>query len=165
MSKRLRHELTYDAPLAAVAAMLADPAFREEVCERQHVLRQTVTVTPAGAGPSAGKEVVIDQVQAADGIPSFARKFVGDEINIVQKEIWTDAERGDVYVTIPGKPGDMKGTVRLDESDGRTIETMSLEIKVGIPLIGGKIESLVADLLLKALRTEQLVGQDYLSRS
>ena len=161
MSRRLKHELTYDAPLAAVAAMLADPAFREEVCERQHVLRQTITVTPAGAG----KEIVIDQVQAADGIPSFAKKFVGDEINIVQKEIWTDAERGDVYVTIPGKPGDMKGTVRLDESDGRTTETISLEIKVGIPLIGGKIEGLVADLLLKALKTENLVGRDYLSRS
>jgi hypothetical protein len=160
MSKRLNHELTYDAPLAAVAAMLADPAFREEVCQRQHVLRQTVAVTPAGEG----KEVVIDQVQAADGIPSFAKKFVGDEINIVQKEIWTDAERGDVYVTIPGKPGDMKGTIRLDESNGRTTETVSLEIKVGIPLIGGKIEGLVADLLLKALKTENLVGRDYLSR-
>lgn len=161
MSKHLTHELTYDAPLAAVAAMLADPAFREEVCERQHVLRQTVSVTP---GPGDGKEVVIDQVQTASGIPSFAKKFVGDEINIVQKEIWTDAERGDVYVTIPGKPGDMKGTVRLDESNGRTTETVSLEIKVGIPLVGGKIEGLVSDLLLKALRKENEVGRDYLSR-
>jgi hypothetical protein len=160
MSRRLTHELTYDAPAAAVAAMLADPAFREEVCDRQHVLRRTVTVTPAGAG----QEVVIDQVQAAEGIPSFARKFVGDEIQIVQKEIWTDAERGDVYVTIPGKPGDMRGTVRLDERAGRTTETVDLEIKVGIPLVGGKIEGLVADLLLKALKTENAVGRDYLSR-
>jgi len=161
MSKRLTHELTYDAPLAAVAAMLGDPAFREEVCERQHVLRQTVTVSP---GPGEGKEVVVDQVQTAEGIPSFAKKFVGDEINIVQKEIWTDAERGDVYVTIPGKPGDMQGTVRLEESGGRTTETVSLEIKVGIPLVGGKIEGLVSDLLLKALVKENEVGRDYLSR-
>ncbi|SDD44744.1 DUF2505 domain-containing protein [Nocardioides lianchengensis] len=160
MSRRIKHELTYDAPLAAVAAMLGDPAFREEVCERQHVLRQTVSVTPAGAG----KEVVVDQVQAATGIPSFAKKFVGDEINIVQKEIWTDAERGDIYVTIPGKPGDMKGTVRLEESGGRTTETVSLEIKVGIPLVGGKIEGLIGDLLLKALQRENEVGRDYLSR-
>jgi hypothetical protein len=160
MSRRIKHELTYDAPLAAVAAMLGDAAFREEVCERQHVLRQTVSVTPAGAG----KEVVVDQVQAATGIPSFAKKFVGDEINIVQKEIWTDAERGDIYVTIPGKPGDMKGTVRLEESGGRTTETVSLEIKVGIPLVGGKIEGLIGDLLLKALQRENEVGRDYLSR-
>lgn len=161
MSKRLTHELTYDAPLDAVAAMLGDPAFREQVCDRQHVLRRTVTVTPATGD---GKEVVIDQVQAADSIPSFAKKLVGDEIQIVQKEIWTDTARGDVYVTIPGKPGDMRGTVRLDERHGRTTETVDLEIKVGIPLVGGKIESLVADLLLKALKTENAVGRDYLSR-
>lgn len=162
MSRRLTHELTYDAPLAAVAAMLGDPAFREEVCERQHVLRHTVTVTPAGSGP--GKEVVIDQVQSANGIPSFAKKLVGDEINIVQKEIWTDAERGDIFVTIPGKPGDMKGVLRLEERAGRTAQTVDLEIKVGIPLVGGKIEGLVSDLLLKALLRENEVGRDYLSR-
>jgi hypothetical protein len=126
------------------------------------VLRHQVTVTPAVDG--VGKEVVIEQVQSADDIPSFARKLVGDEITIVQKEIWTDAERGDVYVTIPGKPGDMKGTVRLDEAGGRTTESVNLEIKVGIPLVGGKIEGLVADLLLKALKTENAVGRDYLSR-
>ena len=40
MSKRLTHELTYDAPADAVAAMLADPAFREEVCDYQRVLRR-----------------------------------------------------------------------------------------------------------------------------
>lgn len=160
MSKRISHELTYDAPLAAVAAMLGDPAFREEVCDRQHVLRRTVTVTLAGAG----KEVVVDQVQPADGIPSFAKKLVGDEINIVQREIWTDAERGDVFVTIPGKPGDMTGTVRLEERDGRTVETVKLEIKVGIPLVGGKVEGLIGDLLLKALAKENEVGRDYLSR-
>lgn len=161
MSKRISHQLTYDAPLADVAAMLGDAAFREEVCRRQGVLRQTVTVTPAAG---EGKEVVIDQVQPAQGIPSFAKKFVGDEINIVQKEIWTDAARGDVYVTIPGKPGDMSGTVRLEESAGRTTETIELEIKVGIPLVGGKIEGLIADMLLKALRNENETGRDYLSR-
>ncbi|HTW15743.1 MAG TPA: DUF2505 domain-containing protein [Nocardioides sp.] len=160
MSRRIKHELTYDAPLAAVAAMLVDPVFREQVCDRQHVLRRQVSVTPSGSGT----EVVVDQVQAAEGIPSFAKKFVGDEINIVQKEIWTDAERADVFVTIPGKPGDMRGTIRLEERDGRTTETVSLEIKVGLPLVGGKIEGLVGDLLLKALAKENEVGRDYLSR-
>ena len=73
-----------------VAAMLADPEFREEVCEQQHVLR--------GDGLRRrrrdGMEVTIDQVQAAAGIPSFAKKFVGDEINIVQTETWTSATEG-----------------------------------------------------------------------
>ena len=39
-----------------------------------------------------------------------------------------------------------------------------MEIKVGIPLVGGKIESLIADLLPKALKAENNVGRDYLAR-
>jgi hypothetical protein len=111
-----------------------------------------------------GMEVTIDQVQAAQGIPSFAKKFVGDEINIVQQESWSSATEGDITVTIPGKPGEMKGTARLAESGGVTTETVDLTVKVNIPLVGGKIEGLIADLLLKALKAENKVGRDYLSR-
>ncbi|HEU4812565.1 MAG TPA: DUF2505 domain-containing protein [Nocardioides sp.] len=162
MTKRLTHELTYDAPADAVAAMLADPAFREEVCDVQGVLRRTVTVD--GDAASGAMDVTVDQVQAADGIPSFAKKFVGDEINIVQQETWTSPTQGDITVTIPGKPGEMSGTVRLTESGGTTTETVALDIRVGIPLVGGKIEGLISDLLLKALKAENRVGRDYLSR-
>jgi hypothetical protein len=40
-----------------------------------------------------------------------------------------------------------------------------MEIKVNLPLVGGKIESLIADLLRKALRAENRVGQGYLART
>jgi hypothetical protein len=160
MAKRLVHELTYDAPMVQVAEMLADPAFREEVCEQQGMLRYLVTIDPT----DSGMDVTIDQVQAAQGIPSFAKKFVGDEINIVQQETWETPAEADVRVTIPGKPGDMSGTARLTESGGVTTETVDLTIKVNIPLVGGKIEGLISDLLLKALKTENKVGRDYLSR-
>jgi hypothetical protein len=160
MAKNLTHELTYDAPADAVAAMLADPAFREEVCEYQGVLRHSVSIERSGDG----MEVLIDQVQAAHGIPSFASKFVGDEINIVQRETWASMDQSRIKVTIPGKPGEMAGSGRLDDSGGSTIQVVSLDIKVGIPLVGGKIEGLISDLLLKALKAENKVGRDYLSR-
>ena len=155
MSKTITHRLTYDAPLADVTAMLRDPAFREQVCDYQGVLSRDVSVD--------GSHVTIKQVQAARGIPSFAAKFVGDEITIVQEEEWRSPERGDIVVTIPGKPGDMKGTAVLTESGGTTTETVELTIKVGIPLVGGRIEGLIGDLLLKALKAENTVGRDYLS--
>ena len=161
MATKLSHELTYEAPMADVGAMVMDPGFREEVCDYQGVLRHTVSVTSAAAGSN---EVVVDQVQSADGIPSFAKKFVGDEINIVQKEHWPDLTGGTVEVTIPGKPGHMVGTIRLSEAGGVTTEAVEMEIKVNIPLVGGKIEGLIADLLRKALKAENAVGCDYLSR-
>ena len=40
MTTRLTYELTYDAPLTDVGAMLADPAFREQVCDAQHARPQ-----------------------------------------------------------------------------------------------------------------------------
>jgi Protein of unknown function (DUF2505) len=160
VAKRLRHELTYDAPMAAVAEMLADPSFREEVCEFQGVKRAMVSIDC----DDAGMEVTIDQVQAAQGIPSFAKKFVGDEINIVQQESWSSATDGEINVTIPGKPGEMAGTARLSEAGGVTTETVDMTVKVNIPLVGGKIEGLIADLLVKALKAENKVGREYLSR-
>src|SRR6478736_6372471 len=91
VTKKLSHDLTYDAPADAVAAMLADPAFREEVCDYQGVLRRDVT---------------------------------GE----------------------------------------RTTHEVRFDIKVSIPLVAGKIEGLISDMLLKALKAENKVGRDYLSR-
>lgn len=159
MSRRISHELTYDAPLADVAAMLADPEFREAVCEHQRVIRHSVEIEPDGDGFRAR----IEQVQAAKGIPSFARKFVGDEIEIVQTERWASTERGDITVEIPGKPGDMSGSAQLREAGGTTTETVDLTVKVGIPLVGGKLEGLIGDLLLKALKAENVVGRKWLA--
>jgi hypothetical protein len=161
MAKRITHTMTYSASLAEVAAMLAETDFRTEVCERQGALRSDVDVTPNGDG----KRVRIELVQPADGIPSFAQKFVGNEIQIVQVEDWGSADRADVTVTIPGKPGDMTGTATLSESDGTTTEVVDLTVKVGIPLVGGKLEDLIGGLLLKALKTEERVGKEWLARS
>ena len=108
-------------------------------------------------------KVVVDMVQAAEGIPGFAKRFVGDEIQLVQTERWSDIENGRVDVVIPGKPGQMSGTLALRESGGTTTETVEMEIQVSIPLVGGKIESLIADLLRKALKVENAVGRQYLA--
>jgi len=160
MTTRIRHTLTYDAPLADVAAMLADATFREEVCEATGMIRHEVTVSGSGAG----MHVEIDQVQSTAGVPSYAQRFVGDEINIVQVEDWTATDAADIAISIPGKPGEISGTITLGEAGGTTTEEIALDIRVGIPLVGGKIEQLVGDLLVAALKIENRVGRDYLAR-
>lgn len=155
MATRLHKELRYDAGAEAVYAMLMDPAFRERVLASQRVLRGSVSVT--------GECVEIEQVLAADGIASFARKFVGEEIVIHQREEWTTPSSADVQVAIPGKPGDVVGTATLAESAGGTLERVDLEIRVGIPLVGGKLEALVGDLLGQALDKEHETGVAWLA--
>jgi hypothetical protein len=159
MATRMTYDLTYDASLTDVGEMLMEPAFREQVCDAQGARRRNVTVGPDGGG----MKVVVDMVLPTSGVPGFAKKFVGDEINLVQTEKWSDIEGGTVDVTIPGKPGQMTGTVTIRESGGTTTETVDMEIRVSIPLVGGKLESLIADLLRKALKAENRVGRQYLA--
>ena len=155
MGTRVVKELPYDAPLEEVAAMLTDPSFRELVLERMHVVRGNVTVEDG--------VVTLHQVQSSSGLPSFATKLVGSEIEIVQVESWRTTEHADVEITIPGKPGEMAGTATLVESGGRTTERVDLEVTVRLPFVGGKIEGLVADMLGKALDTEHRTGVEWLA--
>jgi hypothetical protein len=161
MTKRITHDLTYDAPLESVAAMLGDRSFREEVCDAQHVLDHDVSVTTSASGST---HVRIDQRQDATGLPSFATRIVGDSIQIVQEESWSSPSEADITVVIPGRPGEMTGSARLVEVAGTTTQTVELAITVRIPIVGGKIEGLVGDMLLRALEIENRVGRDYLSR-
>jgi hypothetical protein len=155
---RFTHELTYDAAPEEVRAMVADPAFRERVCEAVHASEHRVSVDEAGPGMT----VVVDQTQPARGIPSFARKFVGDEIRIVQRETWADGSGGSLTLEIPGKPGTFDGTVRL-AGDSTTVESFQGEVTVRVPLVGGRLEGLVGDLFRAALQAEERVGRAWLA--
>lgn len=156
---KFEHQLRYDATPEEVYAMLADASFREQVCAAQHVTTCTVSVDVAHSAMS----VTVDQKRPSAGIPGFAKKFVGDEIHIVQSEEWSSPTDAALDVAIPGKPGHMKGTVTLRPDGQGTVETVSGDLKVHIPMVGGKIERLVADLLEEALEKEQQVGTTWLS--
>ncbi len=158
--KKVQQVLRYDgATIAQVREMLDTAAFREAVCDFQQVLRKEVSITVDGGTTS----VRIDQYQGTERVPSFAKKLVGHEIHILQTEEWHAADRADVHLEIPGKPGRMHGTAVLAETDGGVTETVDLTIEVNIPLIGGKIEGFIGELLGKALRAEQKVGRDWLA--
>jgi uncharacterized Zn-binding protein involved in type VI secretion len=156
---RFTHELTYDAPPADVRRMLADPAFRQRVCDAMRSVRTEVSIADAGAG----LDVVVDQTQPARGIPAFARSVVGDEVRVVQRETWTDASGGSFTVEIPGKPAAFTGTVALAAEGAGTVQTVTGDVKVKIPMLGGRLEGLVGDMLRAALQTEHRVGRAWLA--
>ncbi|WP_168929715.1 DUF2505 domain-containing protein [Nocardioides sp. GY 10127] len=158
MSTHLSHALTYAGDTDTVRALLLDPGFREEVATRQKVLRHDVEVSEDGSTTV----VRVEQVQPATGLPSFATKLVGEEITIVRTETWRGGV-ADVEVVIPGKPGEMTGTATLTEDGDSVVQHVELEVTVRIPLVGGKVEKLIGDMLLKALRVEEKVGNERLA--
>ena len=153
--KKLTKTLTYDASTDAVGAMLDDAAFREEVLRQQRVVR--------GSADVDGDVVRIEQVRSAGDVPSFARSFVGEEIVIVQTETWSSATTADVAIAIPGKPAEASGTIALTESAGLTTQTVDLAVSVRIPLVGGKVETMIVELMGHALDVEHRVGVDWLA--
>lgn len=160
MSKRLHHEMRYDgATPEQVYAMLATPAFREAVCEYQRYPERTVEIAPSGPG----MRVRVDQYRPADEVPSFAKKLVGARINILQEETWHSPTSADLSVTIPGKPGEMLGTITVAGDDAGVTETVDVQVKVSIPLLGGKLEDFIAGMLLRALKAENRVGVRWLA--
>jgi hypothetical protein len=157
---RFRHQVSYDASLDEVYAMLSDPSFREASAEAMGVLSADVSVTPKGEGMS----VRIDQVQRTEGVPGFAKKIVGETTHALQVEEWSSHAEATIDIQIPGKPTSVHGTLTLTESGGQTTETMAAELRARVPLIGGKLESLLADLIDKGMDKEHEAGVAWLEK-
>lgn len=158
--KKQTYELSYPgATVAQVRALLWDKAFREAVCQAQKVVSHDVDVTAS----ETSARIRVEQVQATTGMPTFAKKFVGEQTTVVTEEHWDSPTTADLTVAIPGKPGEMDGSLRLTEDAAGTTETIDLDINVAIPFLGGKVEEMLADLMAKAYRKEQQVGRTWLA--
>ena len=155
---RFRHELSYDAGPAEVFEMLADPAFREKVSEALGVVSSEVSIDRR----EDGFRLTNDQVQQTEGLPSFAKKFAGETTRAIQVEEWQDAAGGSLRIDAPGKPTSIEGTIELLPDGAGTIEVVELEIKVKVPLIGGKLEGLVEEQVRKGMDVEHEVGKAWL---
>lgn len=151
---RFRRELAYEATPDEVFAMLADPAFREKVAAAQDVVSVDVTITPQGTGFS----LVNDQVQDTAGLPAIAKKIAGDTTRAVIREEWSDATAGTIEITAPGKPTKAVGTLTLVSSGTGTTYVQDLDVNVKVPLVGGKLEKVMADNIDEGLSVEHSVG-------
>jgi len=156
---KIRHHVTYAASPTDVYAMRADPAFRARVCEAMDTVSHDVTVEEADGQLT----LVIDMVQRTHGMPGFAKKFVGDETRVIQSERWTAVEAGHIDLSSPGKPGHIRGTLSLTEQGAGSLYVFEGEAKVNIPLVGGKLESLLERLFVEGMDTEQRVAAAWLS--
>jgi len=152
---KYHHELRYDATPEEVYAMLADPDFRERVCAAQQAPDPRIVID-SGEGTMS---VRVDQSRPSGQLPGFARKIVGDTIDIVQREEWSGPERAILVVVIPGKPVRLEGTIALLSKDRGCVEVVDGNLTVNIPLLAGKVERLISDLLDTALEAEHDVGR------
>lgn len=153
-----RHALSYDAPPDRVFEMLADPAFREKVSEALDVVSATIAVERTGEG----FVFTNDHVQRTTDLPAIARKITGDTTRVIQVEEWPDPHGGSLEVDSPGKPSRISGTIALVPEGEGTSEVVELDLEVKVPLVGGKLEGLLAKEIRRAMVVEQQVGAAWL---
>ncbi len=160
---KLTEQHSYSAEPAAVWAMLTDPAFQTEVSEAIGATSHDVAID----ADDDGGTITVTRVLPAN-VPDFARKFVGETLTVVQTETWGPADgdgnrRADVRLDVQGQPAGMTSVHALSPAGRGAVLDIEGEIKVKIPIVGGKLERELLKGVSAGLRVEQEVGQRYLS--
>jgi hypothetical protein len=157
---------SYDALPDTVFAMFTDPEFLRAKFEATEAV--AFEVVECNAASDGGFRIVTNRTVQAD-IPGFAKKFFKPENAMTQTEEWgpaSDGAREGTWRIEPhGVPVSVStsGTTRLEGADGGAVQHITARIKVGVPLVGGKLEKFVYDQAKKTMDLEHAFGQRWLA--
>ena len=141
---RVSHDLAGD--VETVFALTTDPEFLKRKFEATGAQDVRVTCDPT---PEGGAHLEITRRVTVD-LPGFAAKVMQPTNTVVQKEDWAaptaDGQRVCNYrVDVQGVPSSIAGKVTLSPHNGKTRQEVVAEVKVSIPLLGGRLEKFAAD--------------------
>ncbi|HET7475593.1 MAG TPA: DUF2505 domain-containing protein [Dermatophilaceae bacterium] len=162
---RISATIPYQATPDAVFAMLTDEGFQRRKCERAGALNQVVRITEQDGGAL----IVTKRTMPTREFPDFVRGMVGETIIVTETANWgapdADGSRtGTMTVELGGAPVGLSGQLSLRPEGAGSVESVDGDLKARVPLVGGKIESAAAPAIQAAIRVEQEVGTDWLSR-
>ncbi|MBP2339558.1 DUF2505 domain-containing protein [Saccharothrix coeruleofusca] len=162
MARRIEHLTTSSWPARDVFAALVDEDYLRE---RLEVLGGKDAALEAYTSAGGTTSYQLRQGLSAEQLPSMARGVLGGDLVIHRAEAWTEAGRtGTAEVTIDGVPGRLDGTLTVaDRGEGCAL-TLTGQIKVSIPLVGGKIEAMIAEQVVKLLDRENEFTSAWLAR-
>src|SRR3954469_22916478 len=129
---------TYAAPITTVIDMFADEgAIRDRYEGMGHrdvtVLECTRTATSLRVRSSRVVDVEL---------PSFAKKVLKPTNTMVQTDEWNadgDTWTGTFAVEVQGAPVRINGTMQLDPEGDKSTHSVTINMDVKVPLVGGKI--------------------------
>lgn len=155
MATRIEHRATFTHSAADVyAAQTEQRALRarlDEIGGKESTLREH-------AATADGVRYTLVQGIGAEQLPHLVRKIHSGDLEVVREHTWSARADGGyvgtVNVHVSGMPGNIAARSELaDEAAGCVLRTRG-EVKVRIPLVGGKLESFVADQVTDLLEHE-----------
>ncbi len=141
----IRHNLSADRVLGAYANPAFYPAKYAATDARD------IRVLDTGDEDGQFHIRVSRKVPADIPVPAFARHWLPQDITLIQTDRWDRASgTGSVEIEFVGLPVRIDCGLSLSGSGDRMVETLDFEIRVDVPLLGGKLAKLLAeDLRLK----------------
>ena len=108
--------------------------------------------------PDGGVLLTVSR-ELPSGVPGFLERFLPQDGRVLETFDWgapaADGTRHGVWkADIPGAPAKLGGTLRIDPTEVGSSYTISGEVKVKVPLIGGRAESFIADMVDKLATKE-----------
>jgi len=137
-----RHEL--DADSDTVIKMFTDPDYFMHKYEAQGAT--DIAMVDQSSNGDTFSITVRRTEKVSIQVPSFAKKFVGETTVVTQTDTWNAATKsGNLNIELQGAPADINATMQLSDAGGKTINTIDWNIKVSVPLAGGKLEKLIGE--------------------
>jgi hypothetical protein len=101
-------------------------------------------------------------------LPAIARTVLPGDVSIQRNERWRvvspDRYTGEVSVALPGVPGSINGGATIAAAGADGCEwSVDGTVKVQLPLIGGKIEDIVAEQVVQLLTAETAYTERWLA--
>jgi hypothetical protein len=149
MTAPVRTHLESRAGVEEVFGVLTSDAFVQRRAERLHDGATVVRREPRADG---GLLLAVAR-QLPDGAPGFLARLLPDG-PVVQTDDWGPAgadgvRTGTWQVELPGAPARLGGTLRLEPVGDGTRYLRDGEVKVSVPLVGGKAEQFIAGMVVK----------------
>jgi hypothetical protein len=155
---KLQRKDRYEATPASVFAAFSNEEFVKARYDALGLVDYEVldlTAAPDGATIKTRRLVPAN-------VPGFAKKLFGETTEMVQTDTWgperDGVREGSWQVSVPGKPVKAGGTLRLEPDGDGAVVTIVGELKVSVPLLGGKLESWAGGEALSALDKEYEFG-------
>ncbi|TCC30944.1 DUF2505 domain-containing protein [Kribbella speibonae] len=137
---------SYDASPEEVFAMITDVTFQEQVFQRLQAQSYDVVVG------DDGDDLAVQlhwQTQVSD-VPVVARRFVGNTLELEQSKVWhrpdaDGARLAEVRGALTGVPVKLTGTTRIVPEGRGTTQAFDLHVIASVPVVGTRLELLVAE--------------------
>lgn len=154
MTATMRNVFESGGEVPAVFAVLTSPEWPQRKAAELHDGSQLVTRTER---PDGGVLFAVSRT-LPDGVPGPLQKFLPSDGRVLQTDDWS-AERDGVRtgtwkVEIAGAPARMGGTMRLEPLAEGSRYTIEGQVKVSVPLIGGRAETFIASLVHRLAERE-----------